>query len=354
MSGRKFVFITADIPGVVAFDRGKNIVSSSKFPRRAEDIAEKLEDIKNGEVTPEVKEVLDDIKTENIVTSFSLELEDFNVEIKDKVSAEGYFEENRREISKDIGFVENDAEFNEVLRDLQVMRTKQDIKSAVEKDRLMAQAVSALEDLREVTNELSERLQEWYGLYYPELEIESNEKYAEMVAKLGEREKFEDFDGSMGMDLDSRDVKTVQGFAEELSKAFGMRDRIKTYLDDVMPSVAPNITKIIGAEMAAKLISIAGSLENLAKMPSSKIQLLGAEKALFRHLKGGGKPPKYGIIYNHPYIQKTEEGKRGKVARAIASKLMMAARTDYYTDEFKGEKYKEKLEEKIDSIRGEK
>lgn len=353
MSERKFVFLTAGIPGVVALDSDKNIVSSSGFPSRAEDILQKLEDIEEGEITPEVKEVLDSIGTDNIVTSIPLDLENFKVEVKDKVSANEYLRNNMREVSKEIGFAESDAEFNEILRDVQVKRTRQGVKSAVEKDKLMAQTVSALEDLRNVTNELSERLQEWYGLYYPELEVESNEKRAELIAKLGEREEFEGFDGSMGLDIDSRDVKILQEFAEEVNKAFKTRDRIKKYLDGVMPSVAPNLTKVIGAEMAAKLISLAGSLEDLAKMPSSKIQLLGAEKALFRHLKGGGKPPKYGIIYNHPYIQKTQEGKGGKVARAIASKLMMAARTDYYTDKFKGEEYKKELEKKIEGIRGE-
>lgn len=354
MAERNFVFLTAGIPGIFAFNKDKNIVAYSEFPSKAEDIEEKLEALEGGDEIPELKKVLENIETENIVTKYPLELENFNVEVKDEISAGRYLQQNLRRIAKEVDFVEGDAELNEILRDIQVMRTKKDIKSTVEKDKVMTQAVSCLEDLKEVSNELSERLREWYGLYYPELDVESNEKYAELVAENGERENFKDFEGSMGIDLDEKDIKVIQESAGEVKDIFELKERIEEYLKETMPSVAPNLTHVIGGEMAARLISLAGSLEDLAKMPSSKIQLLGAEKALFRHLKGGGKPPKYGVIYNHPYIQKTPEDKRGKVARAIASKLMMAARTDYFTDSFKGEEYKEKLEKKIEEIRGEK
>jgi nucleolar protein 56 len=310
-----------------------------------------MDSLEDGKIIPELREVLNQLETENIVTDLPIDPGEFHVENKKTTSGSKYLQDNLREISKEVGFVKNDEEFNEVLQSIQIRKTKQDIKSSVEKDKLMAQAVSALHDLREKSNELSERLKEWYGLYYPELKVDSNQKYAELVARHDEREGFKDFDGSMGMDLDPRDIGIMKEFAGEVKSVFRTLEDLKDYLEDTMHSVAPNITHIIGAEMAAKLISLAGSLEKLAKMPSSKIQLLGAEKALFRHLRGGGKPPKYGIIYNHPYIQKTPEGKRGKVARAIASKLMMAARTDQYTDEFKGEKYKKELEEKIDKIR---
>lgn len=353
MSEGDFVFLVAEIPGVLALDRNKNIVASATFPREPEKILEGIENLEKGEETEELEGILEELEVKNIVTDLPLELEDLHVETKDKISAREHVRKNMRAISKEIGFAENDQEFNEIIRDVQIIRTREEIKSSVEKDKVLGQAVSALGDIRSTCNELSERLQEWYGLYYPEFEAESNEKYAELVAKIGRREEFNDFKGSMGIDLEGEDVEILQQFGEEVDGLFQLRDNLKSYLEDVMPDIAPNMTHVIGAEMTAKLISLAGSLEDIAKMPSSKIQLLGAEKALFRHLKGGGKPPKYGIIYNHPYIQRTQEDRRGKVARAIASKLMMAARTDFYTDDFKGEKYKEELEEKIEDIRGE-
>ncbi len=351
MSNENFVFLTAEVPGVFAFDRGKNVVKSSIFPRDAEEIQGKLDDLKKGKVVEELEAVLGDLDAENIITEFPLEIEGFNVEVKDETSARKHLRENLRELSKESGFVDNDEQFNEIIRDLQVLKTRDGIKSSVKKDKVMAQAVSALQDLRRVSNELSERLREWYGLYYPELKIEENESYAELVADLESRREFEDFEGSMGIDLDKVDIEAMRSFARQVSGIYKQIDELKGYLEEVMEDVTPNLTFLIGSEMAAQLVSLAGSLKKLARMPSSKIQLLGAEKALFRHLKGGGKPPKHGVIFNHPYIQQTPEGKRGKAARAIASKLMMAARTDHYTGKFKGKEYKEELEEELEEIR---
>jgi len=353
MSEKNFVFLAAGIPGVFALDSDKDIVECSTFPKDADKILDKLESLEEGEVVEELEELLESLKTENIVTDLPLDPEGFSVEVHDETSANEYIKNNLRKISKKSGFVENDSEFNEVIRDVQILRTRDKIKSSVEKDKVVAQAVSALQDLRRVSNELSERLQEWYGIYYPELELEENEKYAELVAELESRKDFKDFEGSMGIDLDRIDIEAMRGFARQLKGIFKQREDLKDYLENVMDDIAPNLTHIIGAEMAAQLISLAGSLKKLARMPSSKIQLLGAEKALFRHLKGGGKPPKHGIIYNHPYIQQTPDDKRGKAARTIASTLMMAARTDQYTGKFKGEKYKEDLEKDLEEIRNE-
>ncbi len=353
MSKNTFVFVVAGIPGVFAFDKDKNVVASSAFPQDSDEIIDKLEAIRNQGEGKELDEVLEELDTKNIVTDLPLDAEGYNIETKERVSASEYLDKNIRELSKKSDFVDDDKQFNNILRDIQITRTRDEIKSSVKKDKVVSQAVSALQDLRRVSNELSERLREWYGLYYPELKVQDNQKYAELVAELDSREDFENFSGSMGIDLDRADIETMKGFSRQLEGIFDQRENIKEYLEDAMKEVAPNITHIIGAEMGAQLISLAGSLKKLARMPSSKIQLLGAEKALFRHLKGGGKPPKYGIIYNHPYIQHTPEGKRGKAARHIASKLMMAARTDQYTGKFKGKKYKEELKEELEEIRNE-
>ncbi len=351
MSDNKFVFLSAGIPGVFVFDQEKNLVACSTFPQDRDEITEKLKKLDKGEEVEELIEVVSGLGTENIVTDLPLDLEGFNVEVREEVSSSAYLQDNLRNLAKESGFVEKDEDFNRIIRDIHVQKTREKIKSSVEKDKVASQAVSALQDLRRISNEMSERLREWYGLYYPELKVEDNEKYAEIVSNLQKREKSKEFDGSMGIDLDREDIETMRNFADGILEVFEKRDSIKDYIEGMMGDVSPNLTHLIGAEMAAQLISLAGSLEKLARMPSSKIQLLGAEKALFRHLKGGGKPPKHGIIFNHPYIQNTPEGKRGKAARAIASKLMMAARTDNYTGKFKGEKYKEELEEELERIR---
>ncbi len=353
MTENKFVFLAADIPGVFAFDRDKNIVACSTFPRNPKSILGKLEELEEGTDLDEVREVLERVDTENIVTDIPIDLDGYNIEVKENISAKKHLIENLREISKECGFVQSDSQFNRILRDIQVIRTRDGIKSSVKKDRFVSQAVSALEDLRRISNELSERLREWYGLHYPELNVSDNEKYAELVSGLDKREDSDDFRGSMGLDLDRPDTDVVRSFANHVSSVYEEMKELKEYLEEVMDDVAPNLTHLIGSEMAAQLISLAGSLDKLARMPSSKIQLLGAEKALFRHLKGKGKPPKHGIIFNHPYIQNTPDNKRGKAARAIASKLMMAARTDNYTGKFKGKKYKDELEKDLERIRNE-
>ena len=119
-----------------------------------------------------------------------------------------------------------------------------------------------------------------------------------------------------------------------------------------MPEVAPNVTAIAGSTLAAKLMVLAGGLKNLAKLPSSTIQLLGAEKALFRFMKNKGKslPPKYGILFLHPEVTNAPVEVKGKVARAVASELSMAAKTDFYTGENKTEDYKKHLKKRIKEI----
>lgn len=353
MSDLNFVFLTANLPGIFAFDRDKNVIAQEIFPKDGKKIYEKLSKLENGRSVEELESILDKLSTENLVIDLNIDIDGYNVEVKDDTSASKYLHQNLREISKECGFVKDDSEFNKVISDYYIADSKSKMKKSVDKDKIAAQTISAINDLDEVVNEFSERLREWYGHYYPELKINSNRKYAEKVSEIGFREDFKKFNGSMGLDLDSSDVKAVRSFAEQLTEIYETRDELTDYLEDLMEGVAPNITHIIGPKLGAGLISLAGSLEKLSKMPSSKIQLLGAEKALFRHLHGGGKPPKYGIIFTHRYIQNTPDGKRGKVARAIASKLMMAARTDYYTNQFKGEKYKEELEEKVKQIRKE-
>src|SRR4030065_417735 len=113
----------------------------------------------------------------------------------------------------------------------------------------------------------------------------------------------------------------------------------------------PNFSAVAGPLLGARLLSVAGSLDRLAMMPSSTIQLLGAEKALFRHLKGEGKAPKYGILFGHPLIQQATKETKGKVARLVAAKLSIAARLDRFAGKDEGESLRKQLEESMRKIR---
>jgi nucleolar protein 56 len=126
---------------------------------------------------------------------------------------------------------------------------------------------------------------------------------------------------------------------------------MEKYLDDTMEEVAPNIKAMVGSLLGARLIAIAGGLTNVAKMPASTIQVLGAEKALFRSLKTGTLPPKHGIIFQHTYLHDAKRWQRGKIARALAGKLAIAARIDAYGHRDISESLKTKLDMRIAEIR---
>jgi len=158
------------------------------------------------------------------------------------------------------------------------------------------------------------------------------------------------------MELSEKDAEEVARFADAIVTLFSLRDELDKYLKELVKEEMPNLYELLGHILAAKLLSAAGSMEKLAKMPASTIQLLGAEKALFRYLrsKGKTKPPKHGVIFLHPYIHRAPKKKRGKIARLLASKLAVAARMDYYTKEKKGKELKKELEEKVKEILEEK
>jgi nucleolar protein 56 len=117
-----------------------------------------------------------------------------------------------------------------------------------------------------------------------------------------------------------------------------------------MKEEAPNVNAVCGSVIGARLIASAGGLRRLAEFPSSTVQILGAEKALFAHLKKGVKPPKYGVLFQHPAVHSAPFDKRGKIARKIASKTSSAAKIDYFKGEFAGERLAKELEEELKSI----
>jgi nucleolar protein 56 len=125
---------------------------------------------------------------------------------------------------------------------------------------------------------------------------------------------------------------------------------MEKYLENLLKEFAPNFSAVAGPLLAARLINLAGGFDKLAKKPSSTIQLLGAEKALFRYLHGHGKSPKHGVLFTHNLIQQAPAKKRGKIARVIASKLSIAIKMDYYGKEDKSEELKKDLKQRIDKI----
>lgn len=254
------------------------------------------------------------------------------------------------------GFVESPAEYYSLLHEVTLEAAKIQVSGALTPDQRIIQAVEALDDINETTNSLSERLFEWYGGYFPESGL-GGEDLARFIVKYGSRENIDSEDllyskakNSMGAKLEPADEVLLKGFAESVCSLYERRRQIETYIEDSMELVAPNLKLIAGPMLGARLISLAGSLEKLAEFPSSTIQVIGASKALFKHLRARAPSPKHGIIYSHPLINTAPWWVRGKIARAVASKLSLAARIDFYS-RTKDPSLIEKLEAKVLQIR---
>lgn len=229
--------------------------------------------------------------------------------------------------------------------------TKKSIKSSVTEDQLIMQAISNINELDKTSNLLSKRLREWYGLYFPEFseQLSSHEKFVELAATKTRKELIKEFDikDSMGADLGDLHVDEMILLAKEIMSLYSLRKKHEDYLQKVMKKYSPNLLELAGATIGAKLIELAKGLKRLAMLPASTVQLLGAEKALFRHIKTGSRSPKYGVIINHPIIQNAKKDEKGKAARVLADKLSLCARLDFFKGEFKAPEYKKELEEKF-------
>merc|ERR1711881_810667 len=138
---------------------------------------------------------------------------------------------------------------------------------------------------------------------------------------------------SMGMDISQVDLMNIDMFANRVVALAEYRKELSKYLTDKMGNVAPNLAALIGDVVGARLISHAGSLTNLAKYPASTVQILGAEKALFRALKKRGNTPKYGLIFHSTFIGRAAQKNKGRISRYLANKASIASRLDCFSDE---------------------
>ena len=226
----------------------------------------------------------------------------------------------------------------------------------IPRDRSLVQAIRYLDDLIETGNLLNERLHEWYGMHFPELaDYAKDKRYADLIAKYGERDGIVEELGieieSIGSEFDENDMRAVQDLADSLCRVYDDRERTEEFISDIVKDSCPNMCALIGGPLSARLISLSGGLERLASLPSSTIQLLGAEKAMFRHLKSGKRPPKHGVIYQHPDVHRAPKWQRGNIARALAGKISIAAKIDQYGGEYRGEQLAEEFRKRVEDIR---
>lgn len=237
------------------------------------------------------------------------------------------------------------------MREANILLSRDAVKKSVQDDLLIIQAIKSIEDLDKITNKLTKRLREWYAYYNPEGEqaIDDNERFCRVIIEKPKELLLKEVrmpkEKSMGADLKQEDVEQIKQLSTHVISLYDLRAQTEVYIETLMKKVCPNVLYLAGALIGAKLLALAGSLKALSEFPASTVQLLGAEKALFRHLRTNAKPPKYGVLINHPIVAVAPKQKKGRAARVLADKISIASRVDY----FKGEFVADKLEKKIKS-----
>ena len=228
---------------------------------------------------------------------------------------------------------------------------KKQIKQNVDDSNLIMQTVNSIEELERTGNMLTTRLREWYALYNPEFEdsMENQEKFSYVIMKKSRKILLKEIKASvsMGADLDKKDVDEIMFFAKTIQSLYFTKNKLSEYLKSIMKKYCPNLLAVAGTFVGAKLLAKAGTLERLSRMPASTIQVLGAEKALFRHLKTGAKPPRHGYLVQHALVSQAKQKEHGKRARCLADKISIAVKVDYFKGEFIGNKLKKELEKKF-------
>lgn len=250
------------------------------------------------------------------------------------------------------------------------------VKFSVHKnDNHIIQGIATLDALDKGVNQGAMRVREWYGWHFPELIriVSDNNTYAKLVLAIGDKanlteEKVEQITAivnddkdiadaivgaakiSMGQEISATDLEMVQSFASNVSQMADYRKILAGSLDNKMNVVAPNLQTLLGTSVAARLISHAGSLTTLCKYPASTLQILGAEKALFRALKTKGATPKYGLLYQSSFIGRAGPKIKGRISRLLANKCSIASRVDNFsehpTNRF-GEAMRDQIEQRL-------
>jgi nucleolar protein 56 len=360
--------------GLAAFDQGNNLIASKKFdnPIRSYRL------LKEGERSAELDQLTESLHSFDLISVNDASI--MALLRQSGLKSHIMSDDEQRKIQNEkpalmvkSQLARNEAEAMQKLRNFAIEFSSTRVREASEKlDLQIIQAISALDELDKLVNVLSTRMREWYGLHFPELDnlIQSPNLYAEIVSKAGIRRNITKLmleqagvqdrkveiildaaTRSKGGDASTKSLEILKKIANEVLLESELRRIIADYLEDTMEVVAPNVKQILTALVGARLISKAGSLKRLAFSSASTIQVLGAEKALFRALKSGARPPKHGLLFQHAMVHSAPKWQRGKIARAVASKVAIAARIDLYRRSGKDQSILDKLEQRISEIK---
>ena len=373
-------YIADTLIGVFAFDESGNILNFIDFDDDSEKIFEFYNALDGDIVQIEFENFLLELKNSGFdefifdnkllesLTSEHLGYKTFfqstSVELKN-------FRLNLEQHLKKVGINKTSKEILTQYKEISEKLTKSKVSQASgHLDNIITQIITVLDVIKKSISLFSSHLREWYGLHFPELTdkiIEDNIILANLISNLGSRENFTLENIKSKIDLKESKIKVleqyalesmganfdlsmIENYADQIISLDSYRIQLENYLDGLMLNFAPNVNSVVGSLIGAKLIAKAGSLQKLAYMPASRIQLLGAEKALYRFLKTGEKRPKHGLIFQWNQIRSAKPWIRGKIARVVAGKIGVAAKVDYFGGESIGEVLSREIEGKIKEI----
>jgi nucleolar protein 56 len=360
--------------GMAAFDQGGSLVVSKKFDNAIRSYRLLKSGVKLDEIRWFIEKLrsFEPVSTNDASIVAVLRQAGLNSQLMPE-DQQQHIQNSKPTLIVKAGFANNEQDAMQALREFAINLSSSRVKEASEKlDLHIIQSINALDELDKIINTVGARMREWYGLHFPELDnlVSSIVVYSEIVSKAGLRENiFVEILQSIGLpekkvevildaakrskggDMTPENLAIVKRLADQVIAQSDLRRVLAEHIEAAMETVAPNVKELLTAAVGARIISKAGSLARLATLPASTIQILGAEKALFRALKTGARSPKHGLLFQHPLIHSAPKWQRGKIARAVASKVAIAARIDYYRHNGKDNIVSDKLKIRIEEIR---
>jgi nucleolar protein 56 len=373
-------YLTISAFGVFVLNQNNDVIAKHVFYPDDTIAVKNLLAIDQGETTDVIRLVVSEViksgsneicVEDQMLARVLSKIEGITVKIADDGVIK-WFRENLWEYLRQLNIVKSQEEIASYRYDVAIRISKARLSAASEEqDLLVKNAIDAIDEIDKAINVLVMRAREWYSIHHPSLSeiVQDQDQFAsilksccgkenmtrECLGKIGLQEPIieqimKTLTSDIGPDLKEPDLVIIQSLARTIDGLHGTRRELESYVTTVMEQISPNITALVGSLIGARLISLAGSLKELARKPSSTIQVYGAEKALFRSLKTGTDPPKHGIIYRVPEINSAPYWQRGKIARALAGKLSIAARIDAYADRKVGDELREAFLSRIEEI----
>ena len=374
------VYVVLNCAGVFLLDSNGAIIDLKAFPEDVERRVEILWQIQEGVISEDIVEFLEKHLKEGVNAVF--EDKKFAERVGKRIKVNVLVERGAEPFLIfrsaipwnliDQGVV-NDAEtYIERVREISLSLSKRGItKFAQRKDKVVIQVIATIDDIDKTINFFAGRLRDWYNLHFPEASdlLEDHHQFFRFISEIESRslissELLEEkgfgkiaekiltaAESSMGAEFSEEDLEPLKNMAKTMLELAKRRQGLTKYLEKIMSEITPNLTGLIGSLLGSRLIHLAGGLKELAFLPSTVIQVLGAEKALFRSLKTGTKPPKHGVIFQHAYIHNAPKWQRGKISRVLSGKIAIAARIDVFTGDIRYEELQKDMEKRIKEIR---